>query len=255
MHPMIAEVTGPETELLDEVLREPAQPLFARVLEFPRELIASRKARPRIAEGPLRDTAPEHGQSQLRIFEVEADTISIEPRVDPVLTEWHSIRLDAAPEGEMPEPERAVKPSSPFHFDTPLHTAPLEDRMMAAIVDVALILGAFLLFVLVFAACTAHPPAGKPAVIAGALTLLGLFVVYQWIFFSWAAATPGMRYAKIALCTFDDENPTREAMRGRIAALLLSALPLGLGFLWTFFDEDHLGWHDRITKTYQRSYR
>jgi hypothetical protein len=64
-----------------------------------------------------------------------------------------------------------------------------------------------------------------------------------------------MRYAKIALCTFDDENPSRRAMRGRIGALLLSALPLGLGFLWTFFDEDHLSWHDRITRTYQRSYR
>jgi hypothetical protein len=64
-----------------------------------------------------------------------------------------------------------------------------------------------------------------------------------------------MRYAKIALCTFDDENPTRRAMRSRIAALMLSALPLGLGFLWAIFDEDALCWHDRITQTYQRSYR
>ena len=29
----------------------------------------------------------------------------------------------------------------------------------------------------------------------------------------------------------------------------------GLGFLWSLFDEDRLGWHDRITRTYQRSYR
>jgi hypothetical protein len=64
-----------------------------------------------------------------------------------------------------------------------------------------------------------------------------------------------MRYAKIALCTFEDDNPTRKAMRNRVGALLLSALPLGLGFLWSFFDDDHLGWHDRVTRTYQRSYR
>jgi uncharacterized RDD family membrane protein YckC len=64
-----------------------------------------------------------------------------------------------------------------------------------------------------------------------------------------------MRYAKIGLCTFDDENPTRKAMRRRLAAVLLSVIPFGLGILWAFFDDDRLGWHDRISRTYQRSYR
>jgi uncharacterized RDD family membrane protein YckC len=40
-----------------------------------------------------------------------------------------------------------------------------------------------------------------------------------------------------------------------VGALLLSALPLGLGLLWAVFDEDRLGWHDRISGTYQRSYK
>lgn len=137
----------------------------------------------------------------------------------------------------------------------PLHVAPVADRFMAAVVDVAITLGAFLLFVLVFVACTTHPPAGRVAVAGAAATLLATWVLYQLLFFSLSSATPGMRYAKIALCTFDDENPTRHSMRTRIAALLLSALPLGLGFLWILFDEDALGWHDRITQTYQRSYR
>jgi uncharacterized RDD family membrane protein YckC len=92
--------------------------------------------------------------------------------------------------------------------------------------------------------------------VAGAgASLFVMWVLFQYLFFSLSAATPGMRYAKIALCTFDDENPSRHVMRVRIAALLLSALPLGLGFLWIFFDEDGLSWHDRITQTYQRSYR
>jgi hypothetical protein len=64
-----------------------------------------------------------------------------------------------------------------------------------------------------------------------------------------------MRCARIALCTFDDENPDRRALRHRIAAACLAALPLGLGFFWALLDEDHLGWHDRMTRTYQRSYR
>jgi uncharacterized RDD family membrane protein YckC len=151
------------------------------------------------------------------------------------------------------EPHAAARTS---HLDdTSLHVARIEDRLMAGVVDAALTLAAFLVFVLVFAACTTHPPAGRAALVGAGIILLAMWVLYQFTFFSLSAATPGMRYAKIALCTFDDENPSRTAMQWRIAALLLSAVPLGLGFLWALFDEDGLGWHDRITRTYQRSYR
>ena len=246
-----------------------AQPLLAKLIEFPRELIATRKARPRLAEGPLRESDVEPERSQLRIFEVEPENISNEVTVDPALPdslpEWHSIRLSARPEPENPErdaafghgrsiqPAEGVRPGS--RFELPLKIAPLEDRLMAAVVDLALGTAAFLLFVLVFTACATHLPSGKTAVFAGGLVLAVFFLAYQWLFFSYAEATPGMRYAKIALCTFEDENPSRRTMRGRIGALLLAALPLGLGFAWTFFDVDRLGWHDRMTRTYQRSCR
>ena len=112
--------------------------------------------------------------------------------------------------------------------------------------DCAFTLAAFLLFSLVFAICTTSLPHGRIALIGAAVTLFIMGLLYQLLFFTLTDATPGMRYAKIALCTFEDENPTRPRLRGRIAALLLSALPLGLGFLWAVFDEDSLGWHDRI---------
>jgi hypothetical protein len=38
----------------------------------------------------------------------------------------------------------------------------------------------------------------------------------------------------------------------RALALILSCVSLGMGFLWSLFDEDSLGWHDRITRTYLR---
>jgi hypothetical protein len=63
-----------------------------------------------------------------------------------------------------------------------------------------------------------------------------------------------MRYARIGLCTFSDENPTRSQMRRRTWAILLSACPLGIGFFWALVDDDRLGWHDRISRMYQRSY-
>lgn len=259
--------TDPLVDPLEDAVVEPLRPLPARVIEFPRELVAPRKARPRRAEGPLSAdappaadpaAAPADAASQLRIFEADAESAppagaAPNPGAAPQrpASEWNAIQLDTEP------PNHAAKPPSrtPLLDDMPLHVAPVADRFMAAVVDIALTLGAFLLFVLVFIACTTHPPAGRVAVAGAAATLLATWVLYQLLFFSLSSATPGMRYAKIALCTFDDENPTRHALRTRIAALLLSALPLGLGFLWILFDEDALGWHDRITQTYQRSYR
>ncbi len=292
----------------DDAIIQPVQPLAARLIEFPRQLIATRKARPRLAEGPLRqDTAEAEAHAQLRIFEVEPETISSASPSAASLPEWHSIRLDVHPDahwdvdreadrdadrdvhrgqhasasaGHRPPGSRKPVRSAPTSgrlaasaafpsanlardeddlplsgIELPLQTAGLSDRVMAALVDMALILGAFLIFVLIFVACTTHPPTGKPALFGAAIAFGALSVLYQWLFFSYAEATPGMRYARIALCTFDDENPTRAAMRGRIAALLLAALPLGLGFLWVLFDEDRLGWHDRMSRCYQRSYR
>jgi uncharacterized RDD family membrane protein YckC len=77
-------------------------------------------------------------------------------------------------------------------------------------------------------------------------------LLYQTIFSTLTEATPGMRYAGISLCTFDDQCPTRAQRCGRLGALLLSLLPVGLGAAWAIFDEEHLSWHDRLSKTYQR---
>jgi uncharacterized RDD family membrane protein YckC len=236
---------------LEEVLVSPTEPLPVNLIQFPRELVAARRARPRLAEGPLRMSPEEaaHDESQLRIFEVERENIPVTVKLDSAPTEWSSIRLDARP-STMPREE-----DSSFVLELPLKVASLEDRLMAGLFDVALVLLAFVLFVLVFAASTAHPPAGKSALAAAAIVLGSLFVLYQYLFFRFTDGTPGMRYAKIALCTFEDENPSRKAMRRRIWYLVLSAAPFGLGLWWAWLDEDHLGWHDRMTRMYQRSYR
>jgi uncharacterized RDD family membrane protein YckC len=277
---------------LQEAFIGAPEPLLARVIQFPRELIATRKARPRTAEGPLRETSFGAEESQLRIFEVEPDTISREP-IAPATgrtggeqsSGWHSIRLDAQKSISAPQADaiaettsgiplalqvqavkaraaqrRSLNPAASHSFSAlldmlPLHVAPMEDRMMALLVDGGLVGAAFLLFALVFVASTSHPLAGKPALMAGALIFLAFFALYQWLFFTFSDTTPGMRYAKIALCSFDDENPTRKALRRRMGTLLLSTLSVGMGFLWAFVDDDRLAWHDRMSQTYQRSYR
>ncbi len=244
----------------------PIQPLPAKLLEFPRELVASRKARPRLVEGPLRDEYDrDSSASQLRIFEVQQETISTQPDVESAVPEWSPIRLDSPSAGaghdwirhhpEASDRGAAKQPVAVSSLQLPLQTASLADRLMAGLVDAALIIGGFLVFVLVFVACTVHPPVGKPAMIGAEVVLCAFAAIYLLLFFNFGTDTPGMRYARIALCTFDDENPTRRAMQRRLAALLLSVIPFGLGVLWAFFDDDRLGWHDRISRTYQRSYR
>ena len=168
---------------------------------------------------------------------------------------WQPIRLGAHPHSERTADDGAAVSAGEPANKLLLHTASLGDRAMAALVDGAVVTAAFLVFVLVFAACTAHPPMSKAAFVAAAAVFAGVFLFYQWLFLSYGGGTLGMRYARIALCTFEDENPTRRVLQRRVMASVLSALPLGLGFVWTIFDEDGLGWHDRMTRSYQRSYR
>ena len=224
----------------------------ANLIEFPRQLVAARKARPRLAEGPLRedsDLAPEN--AQLRIFEVQPEQISVEPLAESHLPEWSSIRLTAhTPTAEV------VATADDLVTYTPslLLTAPLGLRLMAGTVDGCILLASFLGFVAVGARIAGELPTGQMAALIAVISLAFLFVAYYMLFFTLSDATPGMRYARIGLCTFSDENPTRSAMRRRLLAVLLAACPAGLGLIWAFLDEDRLGWHDRISGMYQRSY-
>ncbi|MDW5264814.1 MULTISPECIES: RDD family protein [Acidobacteriaceae] len=231
----------------------------ANLIEFPRQLVASRRARPRIAEGPLREEAEQaHDATQLRIFEVESAQISTAPAAESaesIIPEWSSILLNAQPVSSYVEPETSRLPFSPV---LPLHAASPSLRLMAAVVDGCILLAAFLGFVAVCSLTLGKlgvPQLPVQVAAIGSVGVLALMaLLYQALFFTFSDTTPGMRYAHIGLCTFNDENPTRAAMRRRILAALLAACPLGIGFLWAWLDDDGLGWHDRISRIYQRSY-
>jgi hypothetical protein len=227
------------------------QPIPANIIEFPRQLVAPRKARPRLAEGPLRDES--EPEAQLRIFEVEAEQISMAAAAaDPMEAppEWQSLQLEAAP-----VENSAV--TLPIEFAIEPQTAALHLRMMSALVDGCLVMAAFVGF-----ACVATRVAGPqlralPLPLLGAsvaATLTAIFLLYQMLFFTLAESTLGMRYARIGLCTFGDSNPTRKAMRRRVWAMLMAVSPLGLGVIWMALDGEGLGWHDRMTRMYPRAY-
>ena len=164
--------------------------------------------------------------------------------------EWASISLDKETYAPAQKREATVSEYVPFLIEP----ASIDRRIMSFAVDFAAVTAGFLGFLLVFAAATPHLPTGLTAVALGGVVYVALWVLYQMLFFSLSGATAGMLYARIALCTFDDQNPTREALRRRLASWWLSCLSLGMGFLWCFVDEDNLSWHDRITRMYQRRY-
>jgi uncharacterized RDD family membrane protein YckC len=247
------EIAFRQSPVFEPFSLDPPTPLPANLLEFPRQLVAVRKARPRLAEGPLREES-ESPSPQLRIFEVEAEQISTIPESPSVTPEWANIRLDAQPE---PAPaaapaNEAVPALSPSLF--PPQTAPLELRAMAFCVDLLLNASALLLCIGLVARFVHSLPTGIPALLAAAGSLAVFFLLYEFLFFTFSDQTPGMAYARLGFCTLADENPTRPQIRRRIVAQLIALCPLGLGFLWALLDDDGLGWHDRISRMYQRSY-
>jgi uncharacterized RDD family membrane protein YckC len=231
-----------DTEELQPV--EPAQPIHANLIEFPRELIATRRMRPRRAEGPF---AEEDRESQLSIFEVDPEAISTQPEEAEVASEpeWSGIELEAQPQDE---PESPPEPDSQLT----LQQASGSRRLMALLVDGMLIAGVLLGGALVAAEKVAHPPAIKIVALGAVVAILLAGLIYQTLFLTLAAATPGMRCARISFCTFDGQKPTRGQLCGRLGALLLSVVPVGLGVAWALFDDDRLCWHDRLSRTYLR---
>ena len=230
---------------------EPSTPLPANLLEFPRQLVATVKARPSLALGPLREESSRG--SQLRIFEVAPELIATEPEPISMIPEWSSIWLDAhtvtEPEIDPYAPMTDILPSL-----LPPQTAALHLRAMAWAIDGLLVLGGFTAFVAAFAHFAGEITLGAPLAVGAAIVLAGLYLVYQMLFFSLSDQTPGMRYARIGLCTFSDENPSRSAMRKRVLAQVVAVAPLGLGLAWVLLDDDRLGWHDRMSRMYQRAY-
>ncbi len=230
---------------------EPAQPLHANLIEFPRELVATRKIRPRLAEGPL--AAADDALGQLSIFEVDPGSISMEPVAPEIVTvsasewtgpDWAGIKLDEHPNLDL-EPE-----DDPAPVAVALQPAPISLRLMAALVDCSLMTAAFLAAVIMVMNKAKDLPSLKQIEPGAAIALLAIFVVYQLFFLFLGAATPGMRWAHISLRTLNNARPTRGRRCARLLALLLSLLPVGLGVAWAIFDEGHLSWHDRLSRTY-----
>lgn len=280
-----------------EQSEEAVKPIYANLIEFPRPMVAVRKARPRLAEGPLAgsDSAP-----QLSIFEVDPAAISIAPpppAEDPsappswMRTEWpalsdqewlpardsktvsvgrHSESTDVGPSVDSvgaaeqhdlnaqtweeisadfwPE-DQAAGLSAPV---SAIEVAPLSRRLLAVVVDGALSTAMLVLSALMAVPHVSQLPSARMMALGVGLAFLVAGLAYHACFFTLFRSTPGMRYAGIEMDTLFGSVPGHRRRWSRLLAMLLSLLPLGLGFLWALFDDDNLAWHDRLSGTYLR---
>ena len=242
---------------------EPALPIHANLIAFPRELVATRKVRPRREEGPY--AASMEALGQLSIFEVDPRSVSTEPEAAGATAEggtatwvgpkWSGIELDEEPQEEMaaPAPTAAVtKREQPDEAIATLQLASVNRRALAAVVDFSLIGGAFIAAAMLASMNLKTLPSIRAMEMGSAVALAMTGVFYLALFFILAKGTPGMKYAQLEICTLAGKRTTRAQRCVRLAALILSILPAGLGVALAVFDEQNLGWHDRLSGTYLR---
>ena len=129
----------------------------------------------------------------------------------------------------------------------------MQQRMVAGLVDVAIVLVATGVFALTFAEVAEGAPHSNMTIVC-MLAAGGIFwLVFQYIFLVFRRATPGMNFAGLELCTFEGKATTMFERQCRAAASALSGFSIGLGYFWALVDEDRVGWHDRISRTHVRA--
>ena len=163
------------------------------------------------------------------------------PDIAPPAPALGGITIDAAL-----QPEVEKRPG----VDTPLQSAAVARRLVAALVDGTIIGMAAALFGFIFWKVAAvRPPLFQMAGLAFGVPCL-FWVVYQYLLVVYAGSTPGLRVSGLELARFDGSATSRSLRRWRVLASYLSAASVGMGYAWLFLDEDSLCWHDRITHTY-----
>jgi uncharacterized RDD family membrane protein YckC len=221
-----AEPTG---ESVSEPVHAPAEPsprtARAKIIEFPR-----------LAWGP-----PPPPLDQL------AEPVSTRPRI---LEAPELVPPPPALGGITIEPAERQEIEKRPGIDIPLQSASLPRRAWASVIDGMIVTLASGLFGFIFWKVAAvRPPLFQILGLATGIPCL-LWACYRYLLVVYAATTPGLRAAGLQLTRFDGTATTRRLRRCRVLAACLSAVSLGMGYVWVFLDEDSLCWHDRITHTY-----
>ena len=197
----------------------------ANVIEFPR-LFPPEPMQPYTVAEPVLPSSP-------RIL--DAPEIAQPLLETPILD---GMRLEQA----NPEPVPA--------WELPLQAASISKRLHTSMADGLIVLLASGIFGVIVHEMLPGLELSKPMIGAAALVPAIFWALYQYLFIVYGARTPGMALTHLAFSTFDGTAPNLRQRRKRVIGMAVSCSSLMLGFLWAWFDEDTLCWHDRISRTY-----
>jgi len=150
---------------------------------------------------------------------------------------------DASPQTEVAKDERKSPPG--------LHpVASIDDRRLAALIDVSCLLFAYGGFLMLFGSLGGQFTLSKLSAAVYATTFAIVYLQYCTLFTTFGGTTPGMMMRGLQVVSFSGEPPTPRQMLLRSVGYILSAGTFFLGFLWAMWDEDELTWHDRLSRTH-----
>ena len=156
-----------------------------------------------------------------------------------------------------PSPGEPLRvPDSEIYCDAPV--APMPARVLAASMDLALVTMAFAVFASIYFLVVENQMGDGAAQLAWKARLLGPYalifaavgVLYKSLYAFANTDSPGVRWANLKIVNFDGETPVRAERVSRMAWSWLSVAAVGIGLLWSLVDEEHLTWHDLLSKTF-----
>jgi uncharacterized RDD family membrane protein YckC len=142
------------------------------------------------------------------------------------------------------------KPQLPALSNSGLPVASIEERRRALWIDAACLAFAYGSFLALFGSLGGHFTLSKLSAAVCASTFAFVYVQYFALFTIFGGSTPGMMLSGLHVASVTGDVPTPRQHLLRAIGYVLSAGTGFLGFLWVFWDEDGLTWHDRISQTY-----
>ena len=128
--------------------------------------------------------------------------------------------------------------------------ASIEERRIAGLIDAGCLLFAYGAFLTLSGSLGGQFTFSKLSAAVSIATFVIVYLQYFALFTVFGGTTPGMMLRGLQVVSFSGETPSPRQMLWRSVGYMLSAGTFFMGFLWAWWDEDALTWHDRLSHTY-----
>jgi uncharacterized RDD family membrane protein YckC len=156
------------------------------------------------------------------------------------------------PPGSDPEEDAQIEEGHSKHYGL-YPVASLEDRRIAALIDCGCLLFAYGGFLALFSSLGGQFTLSKLTAAVYLATFAIVYLQYFALFTVFGGTTPGMMFRGLQVASFSGAPASPRQLLLRSVGYILSASACFTGFLWAWWDEDALTWHDRISRTYLSS--